>query len=109
MGVHGVDIAEGALLDGIPGVEVDVAFPTKGARPLCIPRTRLRIDTEQLACDIEQIEIELETGPPAIAILPEPAAHTIWLNPQHLADGEEELVAQRVAEVLRSKAGSTAN
>ncbi len=92
-------------LNGIPGVEVDVAFPARGARPLCIPRTRLRIDTAQLACDIEQIESELETGQPAIAILPEPAAHTIWLNPQHLADGEEKVVAQRVAEVLRAKAG----
>jgi hypothetical protein len=84
----------------LPGVEVDIAHPTRGARPLCIPRTRLRIDAALLGRSVAEIEAELEAGKPAIAVLPEPAAQAIWLNPQHLEDGEEEVVARRIIEVL---------
>ena len=50
-----------------------------------------------------QIETELEQGQPAVAVLPEPAQATIWINPQHLQDGEEEIVSRRLVEVLESK------
>ena len=89
-----------ARLGGLPGVEVDIAHPTRGARPLCIPRTRLRIDAALLGRSVGEIEAELEAGRPRIAVLPEPAAQAIWLNPQHLEDGEEEVVARRLVEVL---------
>ena len=92
-----------AQLTGLAGVEVEIAYPTRGARPLVIPRARLRVDEGLLCCTVNEIEEELEQGSPAIAVLPEAAEATIWLNPQHLADGEEEIVAQRVAEVLRAK------
>ena len=92
-----------ARLGGLAGVEVDIAHPTRGARPLVIPRARVRIDAGLLGRSVSEIEEELERGVPAIAVLPEPAAATIWLNPQHLADGEEEIVAQRLVEVLRAK------
>lgn len=88
-------------LQGIPHVEVDIALPTAGARPLGIPRTRLRIDEGQLGRSVTQLEEILETGSPAVAVLPEAAAGILWLNPQHLEDGQEEVVAQRVAEVLK--------
>jgi uncharacterized pyridoxal phosphate-dependent enzyme len=91
------------LLSSVSGVEADVAFPTRGSRPLIVPRTRLRLDTAILGRGAEQIEIELESGFPAVAVLPEAAADTIWLNPQHLAEGEAELVAQRVVEVLEQR------
>ena len=74
-----------AQLQGIAGVEAEVALPTRGGRPLVIPRTRLRIDEQ------------LEQGTPAIAV--SIASGEIWLNPQHMADGEEEIVVRRVAEV----------
>ena len=99
------EIAEAmcAQLTGLAGVEAEIAYPTRGARPLVIPRARLRVDEGRLGCTVNEIEEELEQGAPAIAVLPEPAEAAIWLNPQHLADGEEEIVAQRVAEVLRAK------
>ena len=92
-----------ARLVGLKGVEVDIAHPTHGARPLVIPRARLRIDEDLLGCTVGQIETELEQGQPAVAVLPEPAQATIWINPQHLQDGEEEIVARRLVEVLESK------
>lgn len=88
-------------LQGIAGVVVDVAYPTRGARPLIIPRARVRVDQTLLGQTVEQIEVVLETGTPAIAVLPQPSQQTIWLNPQHLEDGQEETVAARLAQVLR--------
>jgi L-seryl-tRNA(Ser) seleniumtransferase len=87
-------------LGGLAGVEADIAYPTRGARPLIIPRARLRIDEGVVGRTVEQIEEELEGGDPAVAVLPEAAAATIWLNPQHLEDGEEAVVVRRVVAVL---------
>lgn len=88
------------MLNEVPGVEADVAFATSGARPLIVPRTRLRLDTAIVGCTVDQLDAELEGGEPAVAVLPDAANNSIWLNPQHLEEGEEELVARRVAEVL---------
>jgi L-seryl-tRNA(Ser) seleniumtransferase len=90
-----------ARLQGIAGVAVDIAYPTHGARPLVIPRTRVRVDEAQVGRSVVQIEAALETGTPAIAVLPEPAQQIIWLNPQHLQDGELEMVVARLAAVLQ--------
>ena len=90
-----------AELHGIAGVEAEVALPTRGGRPLVIPRTRLRIDEQLLGCTVNEIDEQLERGTPAIAV--SIALGEIWLNPQHLADGEEEVVVRRVAEVLKAR------
>ncbi len=90
-----------AQLQGIAGVEAEVALPTRGGRPLVIPRTRLRIDEQLLGCTVNEIDEQLEQGTPAIAV--SIASMEIWLNPQHLADGEEEIVVRRVAEVLKAQ------
>ena len=89
-----------AHLQNISGLTVDIAYPTHGARPLIIPRARVQVDETLVGKTVEQIELQLEQGTPAIAILTEPAQHIIWLNPQHLEDGEEETVAQHLADVL---------
>ncbi|MCH2662586.1 hypothetical protein MK163_19260 [bacterium] len=88
-----------AGLEGIDGVEVGIDFPTYGARPLVIPRARLQVDEEVLGKTVAEIEAELEKGTPAVAVLPQPG--TIWLNPQHLEDGEEDIVVERVGEALK--------
>jgi len=54
---------------------------------------------------VAQVETALEQGQPAVAVMPEPSRSIIWLNPQHLADGEEEIVARRFAEVVAEGAG----
>ena len=90
------------MLTGLPGVEADIAFAKSGARPLIVPRTRLRLDTARIGKSIDQLDAELEGGTPAVAVGPDAANDSLWLNPQHLEEGEEELVARRVAEVLGS-------
>ena len=91
-----------ARLQGIAGIAADIAHPTRGARPLIIPRARVRVDEAQVGRTVAQIETVLETGTPAIAVLVEPAQQLIWLNPQHLEDSQEETVAERLAEVLQA-------
>ena len=66
-----------------------------------IPRTRLAIDEAVVGRTILQMDELLEGGDPAVAVFADGANGAIWLNPQHLEDGQEELVAERVAEVLR--------
>ena len=87
-------------LQGIPGVEAEIAFPTQGPRPLCIPRVRLRIDEESAPASLAKIVAELGMGRPAVAVYAEPERAAIWLNPQHLREGEEQIVAQRLKEIL---------
>ncbi|HJP32564.1 MAG TPA: aminotransferase class V-fold PLP-dependent enzyme [Candidatus Latescibacteria bacterium] len=89
------------ILQGIDGVEGEVAFPTRGGRPLVIPRTRLAIDEGVVGRTIRELDDVLEGGDPAVAVFADAANGAIWLNPQHLEDGEEELVAERVGELLR--------
>jgi len=92
-----------AQLQGIAGVEADIAQPTRGGRPLVIPRARLQIDEALLGRTVGQIEEELEQGKPAIAVSIDTGKAAIWLNPQHLTDGQENIVARRMVEVLEAK------
>lgn len=87
-------------LQDIDGVQGEVAFPTRGGRPLCIPRTRLAIDEATVGRSIGKLDDILEGGDPAVAVFADVAHSAIWLNPQHLQDGQEIAVAQRVREVL---------
>ena len=87
-------------LRDVEGISARVDYATTGSRPLCIPRTRLQLDEEALGLSVAQVETALEQGQPAVAVMPEPSRSIIWLNPQHLADGEEEVVACRFAEVV---------
>ena len=89
------------LLTGVEGVVgVDVGFPKRGGRPMCIPRTRVEIDENTVGHTVSELDEILEQGTPAVAVGMHPAAKTIWLNPQHLEDGEEEIAARRLAQVL---------
>ena len=88
-------------LQGIDGVRPEVAFPERGGRPLCIARTRLAIDEAVVGHTIRQMDDILEGGDPVVAVFADAANSAIWLNPQHLQDGEEDLVAERVGRLLR--------
>jgi L-seryl-tRNA(Ser) seleniumtransferase len=96
MAQHMVD-----ALQGIDGVTVEVAYPQSGGRPLCIPRARLAIDASKVGRSAAEVDAALEAGEPAVSALPIGA--DLWLNPQHLEDGEEDVVVQRVSEVLSAR------
>ena len=89
-----------ALL-GIDGVQAEVNLPERGGRPLCIPRTRVAIDEAVVGRTIQQLDEMLEGGNPMVAVFADVAHGAIWLTPQHLEDGQELQVAERVGEVLR--------
>ncbi len=100
---HGMAERMRDALQHIDGVEAEVAFPTSGGRPLVIPRTRLAIDEAVVGHTIRELDEILEGGDPMVTVFADGANSTIWLTPQHLEDGQEELVAKRVAEVLTSR------
>ena len=90
------------ILTGAEGVvATDVGFPAGGGRPKCIPRTRVQIDEALVGHTVNELDEILEQGTPSLAVGPHASAQTIWLNPQHLEDGEEEIAARRLADVLR--------
>jgi hypothetical protein len=60
----------------------------------------LKVDEQVVGKTVDEIEAELERGTPAVAVLPQPGS--IWLNPQHLEDGEEDIVIERVGAVLKA-------
>ena len=92
-----------AALAGIDGVNAEVAFATQGARPLVIPKARVTLD-EGLA-QPGQVASMLMQGEPAIAVSVEPGIRALWLNPQHLDEGQADVVAARVREILLAAAG----
>ncbi len=88
------------LLQGLNGVTADVAYPTHGARPLCIPRARVVLEPGRARHDARGILTAMRTGKPAVAIGADQRHNTLWLNPQHLLDGEETTVAERLRVLL---------
>jgi len=90
----------GEQLQGIPGARAEIAFATGGARPLCIPRVRVEVDEEALGKTVVEIDRELGEGNPAVEVYVEVERAALWINPQHLIEGEEEIVAQRVRGAL---------
>ncbi len=88
------------LSDAAGVVETDVGFPQGGGRPRIIPRTRVKIDEAMVGHTVMELDEILEQGTPAIAVGAQASQQTIWLNPQHLEDGEDEIAARRLADVL---------
>jgi D-glucosaminate-6-phosphate ammonia-lyase len=87
-----------AGLQGLDGVQAEVAFATDGARPLVVPKTRVIV--EERVARIGQVAQGLMRGEPAIAISAEPGIRALWLNPQHLEPEQVEVVVRRVREEL---------
>jgi L-seryl-tRNA(Ser) seleniumtransferase len=86
------------ILAGLDGVRAEVAFATRGARPVIVPKARVTVDAAMM--EVGAVAEALIAGEPAIAVSLEPRARTLWLNPQHLEPGQEEIVAARVRQVL---------
>lgn len=85
-------------LQGIDGVEAEVAFARGGARPLVVPRTRVTVDRSVV--DVRQVAADLMQGSPAVAVSEQPRLGLLWLNPQHLEAEQVAVVVRRVREVL---------
>jgi broad specificity polyphosphatase/5'/3'-nucleotidase SurE len=58
------------------------------------------VTVDAAVMEVGAVAEALIAGEPAIAVSLEPRARTLWLNPQHLEPGQEEIVAARVRQVL---------
>lgn len=86
-------------LNGIPGITATRSFPNEAGQPL--PRCLLRIDGVVLGSDRNAVVQQLWQGDPAIAVA-EDGADGIQLNPMTLEAGEEQIVLQRLLEIVRT-------
>jgi len=88
-------------LDALPHVKAKVVILEQNPRPVCIPKTEVSIDEMGLGASVPEIVKELQFGEPRISVVYWPSYHrNIYLNPQCLAEGEEETVLKRLKEIL---------
>ncbi|HUX86719.1 MAG TPA: SelA-like pyridoxal phosphate-dependent enzyme, partial [Chloroflexota bacterium] len=71
-------------------------FPSEAGQPH--PRALLTFDEKLLGLTVDQIVQALRDGEPSIVVSSRRGG--IYLNPQTLEDGEEKIIARRLAEVL---------
>jgi L-seryl-tRNA(Ser) seleniumtransferase len=85
-------------LDGLRGVRCNLSRPPGG-----VPKAEVWIDQELLGMSAFEVMEALETGDPAVFVSQGQGPNGgLVVNPMTLADGEERIVAQRIAEVVRS-------
>ncbi|NLE43186.1 MAG: aminotransferase class V-fold PLP-dependent enzyme [Chloroflexi bacterium] len=100
------------VLQEIPGVTARRVVPTgPGVRPTIVPRGYVCWDPNVIRITVEDVVHHLWTGRPAIAIgnttdehhAAETCTHmrALVFNPQVLTAGEERIVAERIAAILR--------
>ena len=87
-------------LNSVDGVTAERSYPNEAGQPL--PRTAVRFDAPKLGKDRDQIVDSLQTGSPAIAVA-KFSDDGLYLNPMTLADGEEDVVVERLMQILTEK------
>jgi L-seryl-tRNA(Ser) seleniumtransferase len=85
-------------LNQLPGVHAERSFPNEAGQPL--PRALVQIDRARVGLSRDAVVDALEQGTPAIAVA-KGGTDGIYLNPMTLADGEEQIVLDRLLEILR--------
>ncbi|HLH72440.1 MAG TPA: aminotransferase class V-fold PLP-dependent enzyme [Chloroflexota bacterium] len=84
-------------LDGKkPGLSVRRDFPSEAGQPH--PRALLTFDEKTVGLGAHEVSQALRDGEPSIVVATRRGA--IYLNPQTLEEGEEKIIARRLAEVL---------
>ncbi len=79
-----------------PGVTARRDFPSEAGQPY--PRALITVDSATVGFGIDHVVKALRDGEPSIAVAGGRAG--IYINPQTLHEGEEKIVARRLAEVL---------
>ena len=87
-------------LNRIPGVHAERSFPNEAGQPL--PRAKVTIDATRAGQSRDQVVKALENGAPAITVA-QAGSDGIYLNPMTLADGEEQIVLDRLKAILASQ------
>lgn len=88
-------------LSGISHIQVFQGYPTQPlTQPATIPRVYVKFDEEALGMTKEDIARELYEGNPRIATVVEKKYLT--LNPHMLASGEENIVVEKIKEIIEN-------
>ena len=87
-------------LNKLPGVRAERSFPNEAGQPL--PRALVTIDAAKTGISRDQVVQALAEGAPSIAVSAG-GADGIYLNPMTLADGEEQVVLDRLVAVLADR------
>jgi L-seryl-tRNA(Ser) seleniumtransferase len=80
------------------GVEIRRNFPSEAGQPM--PRTEIIFDEAALGITRDRVLQELKNGEPSIDIAGA-GRGGVYINPQTLLPGEEEIIARRLKEILR--------
>lgn len=88
-----------AELNRVSGVKAERAFPNEAGQPL--PRAKVVFDPAQGGKARDEVVAALRDGTPSIAVS-QAGGDGIYLNPMTLADGEDEIVLNRLLEILKS-------
>ncbi len=86
-----------AALNKFPGVQAERSFPNEAGQPL--PRAKIVFDAAKASLNRDQVAHHLLEGSPAISVSLA-GSDGIFLNPMTLADGEEQIVLDRLLEIL---------
>lgn len=87
-------------LSSIPHLQALQGYPTQPlTQPSTIPRVYVKLDEEVLGVTKEDIAKELYEGDPRIAVIVEKKYLTF--NPHMLAEGEEDLIIERVKDIIK--------
>jgi len=86
-------------LNKVKGVHAERSIPNVAGQAM--PRAKVVIDAEAAGISRDEVVAALREGTPSIEVLPE-ADDIIYLNPMTLQAGEEEIVLQRLLEILRN-------
>jgi L-seryl-tRNA(Ser) seleniumtransferase len=84
-------------LNRIKGVKAERAFPNEAGQPL--PRAKVTIDAAQAGMSRDDLVQALRNGTPSIEVASS-GSDVIYINPMTLADGEEQIVLDRLLEIL---------
>lgn len=85
-------------LNRVRGVLAERAFPNEAGQPL--PRAKVTIDAAKLGKSRDEVVAALRNGTPSIEVA-SGGSDVLYLNPMTLADGEDQIVLDRLLAVLQ--------
>ncbi len=84
-------------LNRVRGVQAERSFPNEAGQPL--PRAKVTIDAAAAGMSRDDVVQALRNGTPSIEVASS-GSDVIYVNPMTLADGEDEIVLNRLLEIL---------
>ena len=86
------------MLDQEPGLSARRDFPNEAGQPL--PRCLVTVDAQTTGINRDAVVAQLMAGSPAVSVA-KVGSDGIFLNPMTLEPGEDQIVADRLLEVIR--------